>query len=255
MPIRTLPFCSRCRGGVECRETQVAISSCSKSRGAAQKKDTKVIIHFHSKFSSGFVQCSAATLLSAPILSAQFNQSRGERLPPLLLLPVKNPTASKYIRRAGGRAGGGVLQGCRKNGWNRSNRLEFCTAELFCPVFSLPSFSHAARWSGRGTRTWSTRPATPIFSSPPTIISSSKRPGLPTRATTRVWPRTSWLAAGATRPPCSSTVGATPFRRCQSGGESPFARRFNQHCMSRCSSQGEPASPTWDLRAHRRVPG
>lgn len=125
----------------------------------------------------------------------------------------ENPTASKYIRRAGGRAGGGVLQGRRKMDGIDQTDLNSYVLKLFFLCFFPFSPPCPPRWNGRGTRTWSTRPATPIFLSPPTIISSSRKPGWPTRATTRVWPRTSWLAAGATRPPCSSTVGDGSFQQ------------------------------------------
>lgn len=125
----------------------------------------------------------------------------------------ENPTASKYIRRAGVRAGGGVLQGCRKMDGIDQTDLNSRPLKLFLCAFSSLPLPRPSRWSGRGTRTWSTRLATPIFLSPPTTISSSRRPGWPTRATTRVWPRTSWLAAGATRPPCWSTVGDGSFQQ------------------------------------------
>lgn len=62
------------------------------------------------------------------------------------------------------------------------------------------------RWSGRGMKTSSTQRLTPTSSSRPTIISSSERPGWRTRATTRVWQKTSSLAAKAPLPQWSCTV-------------------------------------------------
>lgn len=66
--------------------------------------------------------------------------------------------------------------------------------------------SHVFRWSGRGTKTSSTRRLTPTSSSRPTTTSSSERPGWQTRATTPAWPKTSWLAAKAPRRRCSCMV-------------------------------------------------
>lgn len=83
-------------------------------------------------------------------------------------------------------------------------------------LFSCSEFwplKHIFRWSGRETRTLSTQRATPIFSSRPTIISSSKKPGWRTRATTRVWPKTSSLAAKATLPRSWSMVGDNFFQQ------------------------------------------
>lgn len=69
------------------------------------------------------------------------------------------------------------------------------------------------RWSGRETRMWSTQRVTPILSSRPTIISSSKKPGWPTPATTRAWPKTSSLAAKAPLPRSLSMVGDDFFQQ------------------------------------------
>lgn len=66
--------------------------------------------------------------------------------------------------------------------------------------------THVFRWSGRGTKTFSTQRVTPTSSSRPTTTSSSERPGWLTRATTPAWPKTSWLAAKAPRRRCSCTV-------------------------------------------------
>lgn len=66
--------------------------------------------------------------------------------------------------------------------------------------------THVFRWSGRGTKTFSTQRLTPTSSSRPTTTSSSERPGWPTRATTPAWPKTSSLAAKAPRRRCSCMV-------------------------------------------------
>lgn len=66
--------------------------------------------------------------------------------------------------------------------------------------------THVFRWSGRGTKTFSTQRLTPTSSSRPTTTSSSERPGWQTRATTPAWPKTSSLAAKAPRRRCSCMV-------------------------------------------------
>lgn len=55
-------------------------------------------------------------------------------------------------------------------------------------------------------KTFSTQKLTPTSSSRPTITSSSERPGWQTRATTRVWQKTSSLAARAPPPQWWCTV-------------------------------------------------
>lgn len=92
-------------------------------------------------------------------------------------------------------------------------------------------------------RMLSTRRAIPIFSLRPTIISSSRRRGWLTQATTHAWPKTLSHAAKATPPPCWSTVGDGFFQQvselcsCRLIGGQEWAVAFKLFLLARDSER------------------
>lgn len=132
---RTQPFCGRSRDGRGCGGTKLASSCCCCNRGGAQeKKKYKSDYPFSLKGQRRLCSVFSGRSFFSASLSVRFNQSVGERPPPLLLLPVKTPPLQST---SGGRAGGSAA-GMQENGWNLTSRLEFPPDETLFFVLSPP---------------------------------------------------------------------------------------------------------------------